>query len=415
LPHPVVGNAIALYGVAAVNYLLPLATVPYLARILGPNAWGEVVFAQAFGTWLALVLDYGFSWSATRDVARCRGDRGRLPAVVSSVLGAKAVLAVLLVLATAASTLVVSRERAVFLWLACGYALAQGFSPLWYYQGIERLRTPAALDMVARTVVAALTFVVVRAPTDGWKVLALMLAGAAISAGLPLAWLFGAVSIPRPRLGAALDRLREGSTLFVVSGASALYGSATVLILGVQVSVHDVGLYGGAERIHRAFSSLFGPLSQAVYPHIAHTAHGEPDRARQLAGWSLAIMGGLGLVLGGLAAAGAGWWTALLLGPRFTGSVPLLRILALQLPLTGASRVLGAQWMLSVGLDRSFARIVVAAALIHLALVPALVAVLGAAGAAWAFVTTEAFVTLAIVVALHRAGQALWPAGGGGR
>ena len=42
-------NVIALYGVQACTYALPLLTFPYLARVLGPSGWGVVVFAQAIG------------------------------------------------------------------------------------------------------------------------------------------------------------------------------------------------------------------------------------------------------------------------------------------------------------------------------------------------------------------------------
>jgi hypothetical protein len=33
-------NVIALYGVQACTYALPLLTFPYLARVLGPSGWG---------------------------------------------------------------------------------------------------------------------------------------------------------------------------------------------------------------------------------------------------------------------------------------------------------------------------------------------------------------------------------------
>ena len=35
-----VHNVIALYGVQACTYALPLLTFPYLARVLGPSGWG---------------------------------------------------------------------------------------------------------------------------------------------------------------------------------------------------------------------------------------------------------------------------------------------------------------------------------------------------------------------------------------
>src|SRR6202012_2157064 len=44
LPELVVKNAFALYGVQIGRKLIPLASIPYLARVLGPEGWGEVAF-----------------------------------------------------------------------------------------------------------------------------------------------------------------------------------------------------------------------------------------------------------------------------------------------------------------------------------------------------------------------------------
>ena len=60
-------DAAVLYVAHALALLVPLATIPYLARVLGPHAWGLVVFSQSLGAWLALVIEYGFDLSGTRD------------------------------------------------------------------------------------------------------------------------------------------------------------------------------------------------------------------------------------------------------------------------------------------------------------------------------------------------------------
>ena len=44
-----VHNVIALYGVQACTYALPLLTFPYRAHVLGPSGWGVVRFSQSAG------------------------------------------------------------------------------------------------------------------------------------------------------------------------------------------------------------------------------------------------------------------------------------------------------------------------------------------------------------------------------
>ena len=71
----VVGNAASLISLQAVGYVLPLVTVPYLLRVLGPERFGLIAFSQAVMASFVTLNDYGFNLSATRELAICREDR----------------------------------------------------------------------------------------------------------------------------------------------------------------------------------------------------------------------------------------------------------------------------------------------------------------------------------------------------
>ena len=66
LPALVVNNAAALYGVQIGRKLIPLASIPYLARVLGPEGWGKVAFVTAMAELIAILIEFGFCLSATR-------------------------------------------------------------------------------------------------------------------------------------------------------------------------------------------------------------------------------------------------------------------------------------------------------------------------------------------------------------
>ncbi|MCL6577734.1 oligosaccharide flippase family protein, partial [Kyrpidia sp.] len=179
LRHALVHNVLALYGVNIANYFFPLITVPYLARVLGPEEWGMVAFAQAFGQYINLVVEYGFDLSATREVARTRDSLDRRADLIAGVLGAKVVLAsvVLGVVFVICHWVPPFQEHSKILWAGVFWALAMAFTLRWYFQGLERMRLVAVLDVSAKALAVLGILLLVRGPEDGWKVLVLQGAG----------------------------------------------------------------------------------------------------------------------------------------------------------------------------------------------------------------------------------------------
>jgi len=67
-------NIISLYLLQISYYVLPLITVPYLVRVLGPEKFGLVAFGQSLVAFFALFVNYGFDLTATREISIKRRD-----------------------------------------------------------------------------------------------------------------------------------------------------------------------------------------------------------------------------------------------------------------------------------------------------------------------------------------------------
>jgi len=399
-------NVASLYGVQFANYLLPLITIPYLTRVLGPATWGLVAFAQAFGALAAVGIGYGFDLSATREAAKNRDSKSELANLLAGVTGTKLLLAsgAVGVAFLIEPWVPLFRSHPVFLWAAVFWAVAQSFSLLWYYQGVERMRLIATLDVLGRVAATAGIFIIVRHPSDGWKVLGLQGSGMLLSVAIATAFVYREVPFRLPTWPLVRNSLRMGWTMFLNCGAVSFYGIGNSFLLGLFVSPEAVGFYAGAEKIAHALMGLLGPVHQSLYPRLSHLVHHDRPAANRLARLGLLVMGSMGAVLSLAAFLGAPWAVQIILGKSFAASVPALRILAPLPFLDAVATMLGTLWMLPLRMDRQFNTVVMVAGALNIGLALLLAPRFAQLGMASAVVIVELFVMIALFVTLHRRG-----------
>lgn len=406
----VVQNALALYGVQLFGFLIPLLVLPYVARILEPSTFGILASAQAFATWLGVLVEYGFSFSATREITGLRDHKSEMARLVSAVVSAR------LLLCFIAAFVVIAigfwaplfRESPWYLLGSWLFALGQGLSPSWYFQGLERMRTPAVFEVIARLVGMLMVFFTVRAPADGWKVLLVQ--------ALPMLLLviFLHLIIHREtafgfsNISDTLRVLRDGWGMFVYRALVSLYTSANSFLLGLFVNSTQVAYYGGAERILNFVTAPLWPMWRAVYPRTSYLVRTDYIAAKT---WMRRLFW-LFFIAGLVLAAGLWLFSPLLvqvfLGPGYESSSKILRILALAIPSIVVGGVLGLQWLVPLGLERWLNAATLGAGVINLGLYLFLVPRFGSLGMAYSVVIAELIVAILTAAALQRLGKGFW-------
>lgn len=402
-------NAAALYAAHVIGLVMPLIAIPYLARVLRPEGWGLVVFAQSFAAWLALVLEYGFYLSGTRKLAPVRDDPEAAATIVAEVQAAKSLLLGAITLMAVAALAVPAFRRnpeyLVWAWLA---AVAQGYSPFWYFLAVERVRAVALTEAASKVAVTAGIFLIIREPSDGWIALALQAVAGLAWTALATRWLYREVELRGAGLRAATSTLREAAGIFTFRASTGLYITANSFILGLIAAPQVVAYFGGAERIIRGAINLIHPATQVVYPRVSNLVERDPAGAGRLLRLSLLMVGGFGLAIGVGAIVGAPWLIGVLLGPGYEAAVPVLRALGLLPPIIALGTVIGIQWALPMGHERIYYRAVIAAAILNVTLAVLLVTRYGAMGMAASVIAAECLVLAVLLVLAWKRGRDVW-------
>jgi PST family polysaccharide transporter len=402
----IVQNVIALYGVQACTYALPVLTVPYLARVLGPSGWGSVVFAQAIGFVIAIFVEYGFDFSASRETSRQRNDPRRLSELISGVVGAKVLLAAFCVCGAVFSrrfTYHIAPSLALF-WASTIWGVCQGINMLWFFQGLERMRLAGALEVGGKVVAMLSIFVLVRKPEDGWKYMAAQCVGCVVAHGVTIVMAYREVGFTWPRPSSAWRALRLGWSMFLFRAMQGLGGSINGLVLGSVAPLAVLGEYAGAERITRVFQQGLWPINQALFPRLAQQIEVDPKNAMRTVRFSLLFLGGLSSAFGLALFLGAPWLVHVILGSAFHDSVPVLRVFALWIPLIAVTTVMTFQLLLPRQMDYQFNLVTFTAGLLGLGGALLLAPKFQAVGIAWSVVAAQLYTLIVFSVLLARAG-----------
>ena len=75
--------------------VVPILLIPYLIKTLGIAGFGIIALCQAVVSYGVIFVDYGFNFTATKNIAQSDGSSVQLSSAVSRVLACKAVLLIL--------------------------------------------------------------------------------------------------------------------------------------------------------------------------------------------------------------------------------------------------------------------------------------------------------------------------------
>lgn len=399
-------NVISLYVLQGANYLLPLIVLPYLVRVLGVEKFGLIAFSQALMQFLALFTDYGFNWSATRKIASNRGDPGKLSQICSNVLTIKLSLVLVSFLLLLLLVLFIpkfAQDRGVYL-ASFLLVLGSALFPLWYFQGIEQMKTITLINVIGRTIGTLGIFLFVKHKSD-YVLAALMQAlgfGVIGIIGISVMFYFRKLSLAWVSIKSLKEELVDGWHVFLSTAAISFYTSGTAFFLGILSNNLAVGYFSAGDKVIKALIQLTSPISQSIYPHINSIFKQSQDAAKVFISKTTRYLGGVTLFISVSAFIFTPYIIHILFGKGFEPAITVTRWMAILPFVVSINTIFGVQTMLTFGFNKAFSKILLFSAILNLILMVPLIHFFQSEGAAMAVTFTECAVTFLMGWALKR-------------
>jgi polysaccharide transporter, PST family len=406
-------NFISLSSLQGINYLLPILVLPYLIRIIGPEKFGLIAFAQAFVQYFMILTDYGFSLSATRQIALCRANQKKVCSIFSSVMTVKILLSMVSFLILLIIIKYVPRFRNDWLVyiLSFGAVIGNTLFPVWFFQGKEKMFHIASINIIGGVIYAICIILCVRSPADYLWVPLLNSAFFIITgiSGLYVAFKqFGLEFVLQTYEGLHKE-FKAGWSIFISIVAINAYTTSRVFAVGLLTNNVLTGYYSIAEKI-AGFSQAFplDSLSQAIYPRLNKIFTRNKVRALKLMykiQWATTF--GYLLTLP-IAFAAAPWIANSVCGQSYPEVVMALRLLLLAVFFVGAN-AFQVQFLLVCGRTDMYSKLHVAAAAVGLPLIFLCIYLFSYLGAAVSTIMLEAAIIAVTTRMLRRLSASGFP------
>jgi len=267
----IASNFMSLTILQAANYILPLIVLPFLVRILGPDKFGLVMFAQAMITFFNVIVDFGFNLSGTREISLAREDKKKLSELFSSILLIKFGLIIVgfLLLLIIVELFTRFKIDAQIYYLSFGIVIGQALFPVWFFQGIEKMKFVTLINILAKVIFTILIFLAIRNKEDYLLVPLFNSLGFIVAGLIGLGISLKHVDFIKPKWDTVKRLFLESLSLFISNFAVNLYTTCNVFILGIFTGNTIVGVYSSMEKLILAMKNIYVPLYQALFPWLA--------------------------------------------------------------------------------------------------------------------------------------------------
>lgn len=348
-PHlkVLIENFLSLSILQVLNYLLPLITLPYLARVLGVDMFGRLAIAGAIVAYFQTFVDFGFDYTSVRDVAKNQKNIPEISRIFWTVTYTKLLFIgiSLLILAVFILFIPYFRNHSTLILLTFLFIPVKILFPEWLFQGMEKMKYITILNVLAKVLFTLLIFICIKERND-YIYQPLLTAGGYLISGLfSIYILFRHFKIQRyrPRFSEIKTAIREGNDIFLNLLLPNLYNNLSTLLLGYWWGNAAAGILDAAKRVISLSDQALGVLSRTFFPYLANNIK------KHAYYWKISLIVSILCTVAYLG--GAHIIVKLLFSKEFAGAAQIIMLLSISPILFAMMYAFGTNYLILAGKD----------------------------------------------------------------
>jgi len=256
-----------------VRIIIPIILIPILINNLGLNKYGMIIFSQTVISYLMMIINFGFEMSATKQISIHRNNIDKISEIVSAVLIIQILFFLIIGIIYFFILNFIFFNNPYFLLFSFSFLfiLQELFLPIWYFQGLEKMKFITIIDVISRLVSFVFIILFINNPEDYLLVPIFRFFGIIIAGSISIYIIYfkDKIKLKFIRLEKIYFYLKESSLFFVSKISNIINERTNLLLLGLFVSMNSVVFYDFMNKIISAINLIFGTLVKVLYPHIA--------------------------------------------------------------------------------------------------------------------------------------------------
>ena len=266
-----INNTIMMYILSIAKLVIPLISLPYLTRVLSVDCYGGVSFVKNLITYFQIVVDFGFMFSATKDLVKILKKKDSVAHEIGNTLYAQILLSaislvVLIILCCTLDILEGFRLFAIFSFVTVFLSI---FLFEYIFKSYEQMGKIAIRFVIMKLIALILTLIFVKGDKDIFLIPIFDMFASVIAIVLVLMQLrkMGVtINFSFKRIKEAFISIKKSITYFLSNFSATAFSAFNIIIIGFLLTKTDVAHWNLTMQLITAVHALYNPIISSMYP-----------------------------------------------------------------------------------------------------------------------------------------------------